>query len=91
MQALLHAFLIHTLCSKGTALPRSSSSSDPDQQLADPHDETCSKVSTWVDIMSPKSAQLFLEGNFDEIRLRYRVHGVVVGRGDAKVLVYVIK
>ena len=62
------------------------------------HDETaCTAAATsrggiaWIDIESPRSAQLFTEGAFEEIRLRYRVHGVRVGRDQAVVHVYVIK
>ena len=51
----------------------------------------CSHVAAWIDILSPKSAQLFVEGMFDEIRLQYAVHGVDVGEGKAHVMVYIIK
>ena len=101
LQALLLISLMPAICSQGTS-PSSTTTTTTTLIHGDRHpptdEQTCSHAPTtkitpfpWVEITSPKSAQLFLEGNFEEIRLRYRVHGVALGQDKAMVWVYVIK
>ena len=45
----------------------------------------------WVDIVSPRPAQLFVEGEFAALELRFRVHGLAMGEGQAVANVYVIR
>ena len=45
----------------------------------------------WVDIISPEPAQLFVEGEFASLALRFRVHGLELGDGKGVAHVYVIR
>jgi len=45
----------------------------------------------WVDIISPSPAQLFVEGEFSSLELRFRVHGLAMGAGAGVANVYIIR
>jgi len=45
----------------------------------------------WVEIVSPRPAQLFVEGEFGALELCFRVHGLAMGEGKAVANVYVIQ
>ena len=45
----------------------------------------------WVEIISPSPAQLFVEGQFSDLELHFRVHGLAMGAGKGVANVYVIR
>jgi hypothetical protein len=51
---------------------------------------TCS-VNVWVEILAPTPAQLFVEGSFSQIELKFYVHNIEVGEDSAVANVYIIK
>ena len=51
---------------------------------------TCS-AEVWIEILSPTPAQLFLEGSFERIELRFQVHNFKMGEDSGVANVHIIK
>ncbi len=49
------------------------------------------RLEPWIEIISPSPAQLFVEGSFSKIELRYRVHDYQMGLDSGVANVHIIK